>query len=70
MDLKQLLKKYIDHVGAAEGVDFIPRDIGKPRNSFVNTPQDNEGFSDEELEVLWDCANWDEANGCRKERGK
>ena len=27
VDIEELFKKYIEHVGIMEGVDFIPKDI-------------------------------------------
>ena len=56
--LEETFKKYIDHVGACEGVDFIPRVIGDT-NSFGRV-NDNEGFSDNELELLWELVGWNE----------
>lgn len=50
INYKHLLKKYIEHVGDEEGVDFIPKDGWDARTS---------SFSDDELEVLWDLAGWD-----------
>lgn len=62
--LESLLAKYIDHVGSCEGVDFIPRGIGT--TSPFGRVYDNEGFTDKELEVLWEAANWDEEKGEHK----
>ena len=56
---KDLLTKYIDYVGEMEGVDFIPRYVGKkhPVKSYIET---GKPFTQEELEMLWECTGWDE----------
>ena len=50
VDYKKLLEDYIDLVSGMEGTDFIPK------NFFESTGY---GFSEEELEALWECAKWD-----------
>jgi hypothetical protein len=62
IDYKELLKKYIDLVGESEGVDFIPKNVGKPHRITGRIISDD-GFSKEELEGLWECAGWDEESG-------
>ena len=49
IDYKELLAKYIEHVGECEGVDFIPK------------YKDDEfsGFSNQEIDALWECAKYD-----------
>lgn len=61
MNYKELLTKYINHVGENEGVDFIPKNIGE-KNPF-GREYTAQGFTQEELEALWDCTGWDEEKG-------
>ena len=46
VDYRELLKKYIEHVGDCEGTDFIDEYRFMPRV-----------FSEEEANILWELSN-------------
>jgi hypothetical protein len=50
MDYKELLRKYIEHVGESEGVDYIPHTKKEAeQRGYIYRPG---SFTDEELEAL------------------
>lgn len=52
-DMEFLLKKYIEHIGKMEGVDFIPK---KSQEIF------NSVFSPREIRTLHRLTGWDAEN--------
>ena len=55
VDIEELFKKYIEHVGIMEGVDFIPKGI---QTEGIYHP-----FTHDELLVLWEYTGWNEKEG-------
>lgn len=55
VDIEELFRKYIEHVGVMEGIDFIPKNIHLDGN---NLP-----FTRDELEILWEYSGWNEKEG-------